>query len=132
MYHKQGHMLVKMLKQNILQLYSSCEQLSRGFCFNCCNKRLIIPECPKCLSLNQEPRNVKFELTVPKGFIIRFYFLSSKAVYVTSTLPYLVLTIFLIRGLTLKGSVDGIKFLFTPDVSAKSKTNSKEIHFYNK
>lgn len=41
---------------------------------------------------------------------------SGKAVYVTSTLPYLVLTIFLIRGLTLKGSVEGIKFLFTPDV----------------
>ena len=41
----------------------------------------------------------------------------SQAVYVTSTLPYVVLTIFLIRGLTLKGSVDGIKFLFTPDVS---------------
>ncbi|KAG9333144.1 hypothetical protein JZ751_013402 [Albula glossodonta] len=39
------------------------------------------------------------------------------AVYVTSTLPYVVLTIFLIRGLTLKGSVNGIKFLFTPDVN---------------
>lgn len=43
--------------------------------------------------------------------------LSSQAVYITSTLPYVVLTIFLIRGLTLKGSLDGIKFLFTPDVS---------------
>ncbi|XP_051811621.1 sodium-dependent neutral amino acid transporter B(0)AT1-like [Acanthochromis polyacanthus] len=42
---------------------------------------------------------------------------SGKAVYITSTLPYLVLTIFLIRGLTLKGSVEGIKFLFTPDVN---------------
>ncbi|CAB1442946.1 unnamed protein product [Pleuronectes platessa] len=42
---------------------------------------------------------------------------SGKAVYVTSTLPYLVLTIFLIRGLTLKGSFEGIKFLFTPDVN---------------
>ncbi|XP_056331939.1 solute carrier family 6 member 19b [Danio aesculapii] len=42
---------------------------------------------------------------------------TGKAVYVTSTLPYLVLTIFLIRGLTLKGSVDGIKFLFTPDLN---------------
>ncbi|XP_053569016.1 sodium-dependent neutral amino acid transporter B(0)AT1-like [Bombina bombina] len=42
---------------------------------------------------------------------------TGKAVYVTSTLPYLVLTIFLIRGLTLKGSVSGIKFLFTPKVS---------------
>uniref|UniRef100_A0A8C2FMQ3 Transporter n=1 Tax=Cyprinus carpio TaxID=7962 RepID=A0A8C2FMQ3_CYPCA len=42
---------------------------------------------------------------------------TGKAVYVTSTLPYVVLTIFLIRGLTLKGSVDGIKFLFTPDLN---------------
>ncbi|KAI2655449.1 Sodium-dependent neutral amino acid transporter B(0)AT1 [Labeo rohita] len=42
---------------------------------------------------------------------------TGKAVYVTSTLPYVVLTIFLIRGLTLKGSVDGIKFLFTPDIN---------------
>ncbi|XP_062302242.1 sodium-dependent neutral amino acid transporter B(0)AT1 [Osmerus eperlanus] len=41
---------------------------------------------------------------------------TGKAVYITSTLPYVVLTIFLIRGLTLKGSVDGIKFLFTPDL----------------
>lgn len=40
-----------------------------------------------------------------------------KAVYVTSTLPYVVLTIFLIRGLTLKGSLNGLRFLFTPDVS---------------
>lgn len=40
-----------------------------------------------------------------------------QAVYITSTLPYVVLTVFLIRGLTLKGSVEGIKFLFTPDVS---------------
>ncbi|XP_063042088.1 sodium-dependent neutral amino acid transporter B(0)AT1-like [Engraulis encrasicolus] len=42
---------------------------------------------------------------------------TGKAVYITSTLPYIVLTIFLIRGLTLKGSIDGIKFLFTPDVN---------------
>lgn len=39
-----------------------------------------------------------------------------QAVYITSTLPYFVLTIFLIRGLTLKGSTEGIKYLFTPDV----------------
>ncbi|KAL8194218.1 UNVERIFIED_CONTAM: hypothetical protein K2H54_005296 [Gekko kuhli] len=41
---------------------------------------------------------------------------TGKAVYVTSTLPYVVLTIFLIRGLTLKGSVSGIVYLFTPDI----------------
>ncbi|XP_004597956.2 sodium-dependent neutral amino acid transporter B(0)AT1 [Ochotona princeps] len=42
---------------------------------------------------------------------------TGKAVYVTSTLPYLVLTIFLIRGLTLKGATNGIAFLFTPNVT---------------
>ncbi|XP_069766151.1 sodium-dependent neutral amino acid transporter B(0)AT1-like [Narcine bancroftii] len=42
---------------------------------------------------------------------------TGKAVYVTSTMPYLILTIFLIRGLTLKGSVNGIKFLFTPNIT---------------
>ncbi|XP_025895441.1 sodium-dependent neutral amino acid transporter B(0)AT1 [Nothoprocta perdicaria] len=42
---------------------------------------------------------------------------TGKAVYITSTLPYLVLTIFLIRGLTLKGSVNGIVYLFTPNVA---------------
>ncbi|KAL4629752.1 sodium-dependent neutral amino acid transporter B(0)AT1-like [Arapaima gigas] len=42
---------------------------------------------------------------------------TGKAVYVTSTLPYVVLTIFLIRGLTLRGSVSGIKFLFIPNVN---------------
>ncbi|XP_074243595.1 sodium-dependent neutral amino acid transporter B(0)AT1 isoform X1 [Saimiri boliviensis] len=42
---------------------------------------------------------------------------TGKAVYVTSTLPYVVLTIFLIRGLTLKGATNGIVFLFTPNVT---------------
>uniref|UniRef100_A0A4X2M4V4 Transporter n=1 Tax=Vombatus ursinus TaxID=29139 RepID=A0A4X2M4V4_VOMUR len=40
---------------------------------------------------------------------------TGKAVYITSTLPYIVLTIFLIRGLTLKGATKGIEFLFTPN-----------------
>ena len=38
--------------------------------------------------------------------------------YFTATFPYLVLFIFLVRGLTLKGSSDGLAYLFTPDVSA--------------
>ncbi|XP_054873828.1 sodium-dependent neutral amino acid transporter B(0)AT1-like isoform X3 [Amphiprion ocellaris] len=41
---------------------------------------------------------------------------SGKTVYVTAILPYIVLAIFLIRGLTLKGSLTGLKYLFTPDV----------------
>ncbi|RVE66385.1 hypothetical protein OJAV_G00106980 [Oryzias javanicus] len=46
---------------------------------------------------------------------------SGKAVYVTAILPYIVLAIFLIRGLTLKGSLNGIKYLFTPDVNELMK-----------
>uniref|UniRef100_A0A3B3C1I9 Transporter n=1 Tax=Oryzias melastigma TaxID=30732 RepID=A0A3B3C1I9_ORYME len=46
---------------------------------------------------------------------------SGKAVYVTAILPYIVLAIFLIRGLTLKGAVNGIKFLFIPDVKELMK-----------
>ncbi|XP_054619747.1 sodium-dependent neutral amino acid transporter B(0)AT3-like isoform X2 [Dunckerocampus dactyliophorus] len=38
-----------------------------------------------------------------------------KAVYVTTPLPYLILTIFLIRALTLPGATDGLVYLFTPD-----------------
>ncbi|KAK9533118.1 hypothetical protein VZT92_009429 [Zoarces viviparus] len=38
-----------------------------------------------------------------------------KAVYVTATFPFLVLTVFLIRGLTLPGATDGLLYLFTPD-----------------
>lgn len=37
-----------------------------------------------------------------------------KAVYVTATFPYLVLTIFLVTALTLPGATDGLEYLFTP------------------
>ncbi|KAK9513121.1 hypothetical protein VZT92_027992 [Zoarces viviparus] len=38
-----------------------------------------------------------------------------KAVYVTATFPFLVLTVLMIRGLTLPGGTDGLVYLFTPD-----------------
>lgn len=40
-----------------------------------------------------------------------------KVVYVTAVLPYILLTTFLIRGLMLEGSVDGIWHYLTPDFS---------------
>ncbi|XP_041665108.1 sodium-dependent neutral amino acid transporter B(0)AT1-like [Cheilinus undulatus] len=46
---------------------------------------------------------------------------SGKAVYVTAILPYIVLAIFLVRGLTLKGALSGIKYLFTPDIAELTK-----------
>ena len=38
-----------------------------------------------------------------------------QAVYFTATFPYLVLTILLVRGVTLPGSIEGIQYFFTPD-----------------
>ncbi|KAJ8354409.1 hypothetical protein SKAU_G00219760 [Synaphobranchus kaupii] len=38
-----------------------------------------------------------------------------KAVYITATFPYLVLTIFLVRALTLPGATVGLTYLFTPN-----------------
>ncbi|XP_041868153.1 sodium-dependent neutral amino acid transporter B(0)AT1-like [Melanotaenia boesemani] len=55
--------------------------------------------------------------TVVAVCCIRGISTSGKAVYITAILPYIVLAIFLIRGLTLKGSLSGLKFLFTPDVN---------------
>ncbi|XP_034560913.1 sodium-dependent neutral amino acid transporter B(0)AT1-like [Notolabrus celidotus] len=46
---------------------------------------------------------------------------SGKAAYVTAILPYIVLLIFLIRGLTLKGALSGLRHLFTPDVHMLTK-----------
>nr|XP_020441987.1 sodium-dependent neutral amino acid transporter B(0)AT1-like [Monopterus albus] len=49
---------------------------------------------------------------------------SGKAVYITSILPYIVLAIFLIRGLVLKGALSGIKFLYTPAVEELLKPST--------
>ena len=46
---------------------------------------------------------------------LRFPF-SLQAVYVTATLPYIVLAIFFGRAVTLKGSLDGIIHMFKPQV----------------
>ncbi|CAO2592044.1 Sodium-dependent neutral amino acid transporter B(0)AT1 [Lemmus lemmus] len=56
--------------------------------------------------------------------VIRGIETTGKAVYITSTLPYVVLTIFLIRGLTLKGATNGIVFLFTPNITELANPNT--------
>ncbi|XP_077874715.1 inactive sodium-dependent neutral amino acid transporter B(0)AT3 isoform X1 [Ictidomys tridecemlineatus] len=48
--------------------------------------------------------------------VIRGIETTGKAIYFTALFPYLVLTIFLIRGLTLPGAVEGLMYLFTPDM----------------
>ncbi|CAH8497443.1 unnamed protein product [Schistosoma intercalatum] len=48
---------------------------------------------------------------------------SGKAVWVTATMPYVILTILLIRGLTLEGSLTGIKYYLTPNFSSLLSTS---------
>lgn len=41
-----------------------------------------------------------------------------KVVYVTVTLPWLILIVFVIRGLTLPGAIDGVQYYLTPNFNA--------------
>ncbi|XP_017921226.1 PREDICTED: sodium-dependent neutral amino acid transporter B(0)AT3 isoform X2 [Capra hircus] len=48
--------------------------------------------------------------------VIRGIETTGKAIYFTALFPYLVLTAFLVRGLTLPGAMQGLTYLFTPDL----------------
>lgn len=46
---------------------------------------------------------------------------TGKMVWITCLLPYVILTILLIKGLTLEGAGKGLKFLFIPDWASLGK-----------
>ncbi|XP_004077688.1 sodium- and chloride-dependent transporter XTRP3 [Oryzias latipes] len=47
-------------------------------------------------------------------FIVRGVKSTGKVVYFTATFPYLVLFIYLVRGFTLHGALNGVRYMFTP------------------
>ncbi|KAM7420091.1 hypothetical protein PAMA_014681 [Pampus argenteus] len=54
-------------------------------------------------------------------FVVRGVKSTGKVVYFTATFPYVVLFIYLIRGVTLHGAVNGIKYMFTPKMEELAK-----------
>ena len=47
--------------------------------------------------------------------------MSGKIVWITATLPYIMLFILLVRGITLPGAATGIKYYLQPDLSKLSE-----------
>lgn len=53
------------------------------------------------------------------------FFIFLQVMYFTVTSPYVLMIILLIRGLTLEGAMDGIKFYLVPDFSKLLKFQVK-------
>ena len=66
-------------------------------------------------------------------YIIFFHVYIAQAVWVTAIMPYIVLFILLIRGVTLEGSMDGIKYYLSPqwdkllEISVRRKSLSLSL-----
>ena len=55
---------------------------------------------------------------------------SGKVVYFTALFPYIMITALLIRGLTLPGAINGLKFYVTPDFSKLLQSQVFNKHAY--
>lgn len=68
---------------------------------------------------------------------LRFHLYSAKlllpfqVVYFTATFPYVMILALLIRGVTLPGAVDGIRFYLSPDAIRLADPQVKQRHMLN-
>ena len=62
------------------------------------------------------------------------YDILGKVVWVTATMPYIVLLILMIRGLLLDGAKDGIIYFLNPDLSRlwEKQVSNQKINIENK
>ncbi|CAK8683357.1 sodium-dependent neutral amino acid transporter B(0)AT3-like [Clavelina lepadiformis] len=109
------------------------------------NKSVPLEECSKSSATSyfwyrdtldisssiEEPGNVvwRLSLVLVVAWLVVFIGMfkgiksSGKIIYFSATFPYLVLVIYFFRGITLDGAVDGLAFMFTPDMSKLADPN---------
>lgn len=61
-------------------------------------------------------RSLEYKFEIKARLVLHVLLNIFQVVYFTSMFPYLVLTIFFIRGLTLKGASEGLAHMFRPKV----------------
>lgn len=60
------------------------------------------------------------------GWVTYFFFAYFQVVYITATMPYIVLFVLLIRGITLPGSMEGIKAYLNIDFNRLNNLEVRE------